>query len=204
MALGPDARCGTGPVRAGRQRVRPHGLGLSWSATLRDLPRASGAIGPASDNSGGVPLTDVPEVPMIPSVDVLREFRRAPRGVSALLVVAMLLFAQTCAQHGGLACAGGFAGEDRCHSDATLDHDGCAAPADHDGCGGGREDCSGGSICCSTWAPAPATTTLQSPPVIPVAYVVTGSLFQPGAAFAAAPAPIPRGSPPHLVSILRL
>src|SRR5262245_46826279 len=145
---------------------------------------------------------------MIPRVKTLRGLRQAPRGVSALLVVAMLLFAYTCRQPGGAACAGPLAGMERSQTETAVDHDGCAdhgdGSADHDGCDGTHGDCRGSSICCSTWAPAPATITLHSPPALPVAHVATESLLQPDAAFVPAPAPIPRASPPHLVSILRL
>ena len=154
-----------------------------------------------------MPLTNVPIRPIILAVNDLRGFRRAPRGVSALLVVAMLLFAQTCAQHGA-ACATAFAGENHSHSAVANDPDGCAdhdgGCADDDGCGDPGQGCSRSSICCSTWAPAPATLSLQAPPAVPVSFAVSGSLLQPTAALASAPVPIPRGSPPQLVSILRL
>src|SRR5258706_710579 len=131
-------------------------------------------------------------------VNALRNLRPAPRGMSAMLVVAMLLFAQTCAQHGG-ACAGAFGERSHTHSAVNVDPDRCAdhdgGCADHDGCGASRQDCSHGSICCSTWAPAPATLSLQSPPAVPAAFALNGSLLQPSAALASAPAPIPRGSP---------
>jgi hypothetical protein len=142
-----------------------------------------------------------------PRVNVLSGFRRAPQSVSALLVVAMLLFVQTCAQHGAT-CAAPYAGESHSHSEVAHDPDGCAdhdgGSADQDGCADPGQGCSRSSICCSTWAPAPATLGLQAPPAVPVAFAGTGSLLQPMAALVSAPAPIPRGSPPLHVSILRL
>jgi len=108
-------------------------------------------------------LTDVPLESMIHIVNLLRGLRRAPRGLSALLVVAMLVFAQTCAQHGP-ACAAPSAGEGHRHSDIAQDPDGCAdhdgGCADEDGCADRGQGCSRSSICCSTWAPAPAALSL--------------------------------------------
>jgi len=137
-----------------------------------------------------------------------RTLRTEQRGVSVLLVMATLLFAQTCAVHGGVACAAPAEAPGAKHAVAAADDDGCD---DHDGNGGGhdgcddtRGPCSGSTICCSTWAPAPATLSVAPPPAVPLALLSGNPSLGLSAALVAAPAPIPSESPPPLISILRL
>jgi hypothetical protein len=137
-----------------------------------------------------------------------RTTRREHRGVSALLVVALLLFAHTCAVLGGMACAAPSSASGEDHHATTAgdvgcgDHDGdCSDPGDGDGTHGA---CSHGAICCSTWAPAPATFSVVPPPATPLALATGIPQLRPSVASAARPAPIPAESPPPLISALRL
>src|SRR4249919_1801658 len=114
------------------------------------------------------------------------------REVSAALVVALLLFGQTCALRGGVACAAPFpSGE----SYSTVSCDGDCADHDGDGddCGGCEHGtptgCSHGSMCCSTWSLPTATVTVPAPPAISCAFL-TGPSFEPISSFSPQLVPI--------------
>src|SRR5207249_8081167 len=121
------------------------------------------------------------------------------------LVVGMVLSTLTCAFHGGAACAAANAMPGEGHRVAAVRHDRCGQPgAHHDCCGGAHSDRRHGSLCCSTWASAPARPSLPVPPAVPLAFSAAGSWLEPDATVPRAQAPIPRASPPPRVSILRL
>ena len=145
------------------------------------------------------PGRDSPDHPCV--IFARRHPRNARGGISALLVIALLLFAHTCALH-GTACATPTGTSLESHS-VTHDHDGDCG--DHDGCEQGtHDDCSTGSICCSTWAPPTATVSVPAPEAISLGLAVSGPLFEPVRLFASQLVPIPPESPPPLISILRL
>src|SRR5436309_2405050 len=115
-------------------------------------------------------------------VNLMRVLRRAPHGPGALLVVGMVLSTLTCAFHGGAACAAANAMPGEGHRVAAVRHDRCGQPgAHHDCCGGAHSDRRHGSLCCSTWASAPARPSLPVPPAVPLAFSAVGSWLEPDA-----------------------
>lgn len=124
------------------------------------------------------------------------------RVVSFSLVVALLSFAHTCALHGGALCPDPAAAAPVAHvSQDAADHD---RNCDHDGCDRPGAPCAHASICCSTWASAPAPAGVPAPLAIPSAMAVGASSPGTDAAFAPGPVPIPAESPPPLPTVLRL
>lgn len=132
----------------------------------------------------------------------------AHRGMSTLLVAALLLFAHACALRGSAACAAVSTGEN--HSAAPAGHDDdCADPdeacRDHDGCDHEAPcDCSHGSICCTTWMQPPAALSVPAPLAIAFDYTTRIPSLRPTDALASRLVPVPTESPPPLILILRL
>ena len=124
-------------------------------------------------------------------------------GFRALLVTAMLVFGNSCAL-GNLDCASGSAGRETTIS-THDDHDSEGGCTDRDGCDEHpSRSCAHGSICCSTWGPAAATTSLSSSSFAAVVLLPESPILTVSATETPAPVPIPAESPPPLVSFLRL
>src|SRR5436190_209582 len=87
--------------------------------------------------------------------------RPVDRGLGALLAFALLLLTHACVLHGP-ACASPSNPPGAGHCAAASDHG--AGCDDHRGCEHGtRGDCARASICCSAWAPTPASPGVPAP-----------------------------------------